>query len=73
MSRNKNAGERYLRYAENAPIDNDEIWQKYQALRASVAHLPQGEQIEILDCAAALANAQEKAAFFAAQKDLNKN
>lgn len=57
---------RYLRYAETAPIDNDEIWEKYQALRSSVAHLPKEEQITILERAAALATAQEKAAFFAA-------
>ena len=59
----------YLNYAETGPIDDPEFWEKYQALRAAVAHLPQAEQIAILECAAALANAQEKAAFLAALRD----
>ena len=56
----------YNLYAESGPIDNQEIWAKYQILRARVAHLPQQEQIAILEAAADLANAQEKAAFLAA-------
>lgn len=60
------AEELYNHYAEADPIDNPEIWAKYQALRARVAHLPQLEQIAILEAAADLANAQEKAAFLAA-------
>ena len=60
------AEKRYQRYAETGPIDNQEIWAKYQLLRARVAHLPQWEQIAILEAAADLANAQEKAAFLAA-------
>lgn len=66
MSQIKNAETLYLRYAETAHIDNDEIWEKYQALRSSIAHLSQQEQITILERAAALATAQERAAFFAA-------
>lgn len=56
----------YCHYAETCPINNDEIWRCYQQLRQSVAHLPQDQQIAILERAAALANAQEKAAFLAA-------
>ena len=63
----KYTGEKaYLQYAEEDPIDNEEIWHCYQALRRSVGHLSHAEQIAILECAAALANAQEKAAFLAA-------
>ena len=58
--------ELYNRYAETGPIDDPEIWAKYQILRSRVAHLPQQEQIAILQAAADLANAQEKAAFLAA-------
>lgn len=60
------AEELYTRYAESEPIDNQEIWAKYQILRTRVAHLSQQEQIAILEAAADLANAQEKAAFLAA-------
>ena len=60
------AEELYNRYAETVPIDNQEIWAKYQILRSRLAHLPQPEQIAILEAAADLANAQEKAAFLAA-------
>ena len=66
MNQNRNIEDIYCTYAESCPIDNAEIWEKYQALRASVAHLSQPEQVTILECAAALANVQEKAAFFAA-------
>lgn len=69
MIGNKDAQKLYLRYAENDPIDNEEIWEKYRALRDSVAHLPQAQQVAILERAAALANAQEKAAFFAALRE----
>ena len=58
--------EQYRRYAEIGPIDNEDVWAKYQILRASIAHLPQQEQISILEAAADLANTQEKAAFLAA-------
>ena len=61
-----NAEELYNHYAETEPIDNEDIWAKYEILRAQVAHLPQLEQIAILEAAAELANAQEKAAFLAA-------
>ena len=61
-----NHEELYTRYAESEPIDNQEIWAKYQILRTRVAHLSQQEQIAILEAAADLANAQEKAAFLAA-------
>ena len=61
-----NKEELYNRYAETGPIDDPEIWAKYQILRSRVAHLPQAEQIAILEAAADLANTQEKAAFLAA-------
>ena len=63
---NLSSEELYRDYAETGPIDNPEVWDKYQALRQTVAHLTQAEQISILEAAAALANAQEKAAFLAA-------
>lgn len=58
--------ELYRDYAETGPIDDPEVWAKYQILRQSIAHLPKSEQISILEAAAELANAQEKAAFLAA-------
>ena len=55
----------YLHYAETGPIDDLRIWEKYQALRAGILHLPQYEQVMILELAADLANTQEHAAFLA--------
>ena len=63
---NKEVEKRYIDYAETIPIDDPQIWRAYQALRASVAHLPKADQVEILERAADLANAHEKAAFMAA-------
>ena len=57
--------ELYNNYAETEPIDNDQIWNLYQLLRKSISHLPNEEQISILECATALANVQEKYAFLA--------
>ena len=54
----------YNNYAETDPIDNDQIWDLYQLLRKSVSHLPTEEQISILERATALANTQEKYAFW---------
>lgn len=60
---------RYRDYAESGPIDNPEIWAKYQSLRKAVSHLTQAEQIAIPEAATELANAQEKAAFLAVLRD----
>lgn len=56
----------YDYYAETCPLEDPQVWACHQALRESLAHLAQPEQESILECAAALANAQEKAAFLAA-------
>lgn len=58
----------YRDYAETGPVDDPQIWEKYRALRAGLRHLPQEEQIILLELAADLANTQERAAFLAGLK-----
>lgn len=56
----------YDYYAEVYPLQDAAVWQAHQTLCDAVAHLPPDQRQTILDAAAALANAQEKAAFLTA-------
>ena len=56
----------YNYYAEVYPLQDAAVWQAHQTLCDAVAHLPPDQRQAILDAAAALANAQEKAAFLTA-------
>ena len=53
----------YNYYAERYPMEHEEFWKAYNALRTAVEHLPPHLRESVMNAATNLANAQEKQGF----------